>query len=311
MLKQQFYTQSPLDRAAHWRKDREWIAAKLADPSTRIVPVWRNRNLVREITPDSFKAVFLAPGKIDSEFDQPVFLGVDGEETAWFSIDISTLAEEKAEALSPAARFIDLWELGTLLEGGEASILGYAKAMAHWHRRHIYCGKCGAPTEVRDTGHQRMCINKKCGMPSFPRTDPAVIMLVTAEIDGEPACLLGRQERWPEGMFSTLAGFFEPGESLEETVAREVREETGVIVDPTDVRYLGSQPWPFPASLMLGFHAKASKLDLDIDHDEMDDARWFKLSEIEARKETGLYLPRRHSIARALIDRWLEDPVAP
>jgi len=309
MLKQQFYTQSPLDRAAHWRRDEKAIARELTDPTTRIVPVWRNRNLVSG--DEAYRAVCLAPADLKGDFEPPVFLGVDQSERAWFSIDISKMSKESAAALAPGAEFMDLWDLGTLVEAGEASILGYAKAMSHWHRRHRFCGRCGSPTEVKDTGHQRVCSDQDCGQPSFPRTDPAVIMLVTAEIDGEPACLLGRQANWPEGMYSTLAGFFEPGESLEETVVREVAEEAGVKVRAEDVHYLGSQPWPFPASLMLGFHATASDTALDVDHEEMDDARWFKLSEIEARQETGLYLPRRHSIARALIDRWLEDPTTP
>jgi len=309
MLKQQFYTNSPLDRAAHWRKDVDWVEQRLSDQSTRMVPVWRNRSLVSG--EETYEAVFLSPGEKLDGFEPPVFLGVDESETAWFSVDISKMAEDEAASLVPNAEFIDLWDLGTLVEAHEASVLGYAKAMTYWHRRHRFCGKCGSATQVIDTGHQRVCSNEKCATPNFPRTDPAVIMLVTANMDGEPACLLGRQANWPDGMYSTLAGFFEPGESLEETVVREVREETGVKVETQNVHYLGSQPWPFPASLMLGFHATASDLTLDVDQDEMDDARWFKLSEIENRKETGLYLPRRHSIARALIDRWLENPVAP
>src|SRR5262249_49094954 len=154
-------------------------------------------------------------------------------------------------ALADEVEFTDLRRVGPLLERFEGSLLAYARGITYWHQRHRFCGVCGAPTRSRDAGHVRVCLNETCKTQHFPRTDPAVIMLVH---DGD-RCLLGRQSVWPTGMHSTLAGFVEPGESLEEAVAREVREETAIEV--TDVAYHSSQPWPFPSSVMLGFHARA------------------------------------------------------
>ena len=164
------------------------------------------------------------------------------------------------------------------MRGPEAALLAYARGLMYWHRRHRFCGVCGAATDSRGGGHVRRCRNADEPHEHFPRTDPAVIMLVTHDdLEGRgPAALLGRQSRWPDGMYSTLAGFVEPGESLEEAVAREVREETGVAV--ADVRYQASQPWPFPSSLMLGFRARAVTTGIDVDQRELQDARSGSLS---------------------------------
>ncbi len=184
-------------------------------------------------------------------------------------------------------------------------------------QRHLYCGVCGALTQSRDGGHVRVCTNPDKPHTHFPRTDPAVIMLVEHD-DPEgngPACLLGRQSRWVEGMYSTLAGFVEPGETLEEAVAREVLEESAVRV--TDVRYRASQPWSFPSSLMLGFRARAETTAIRIDGRELEDARWFTPDEVRSFGEWGdappsgspdeKRLPRKDSISRWLIDVWLGE----
>jgi len=173
--------------------------------------------------------------------------------------------------------------------------------VTHWHSRHRFCGVCGAPTVAQTAGHTRLCTNPDCATVHFPRTDPATIMLVT---DGD-RCLLGRQKVWIPGMYSTLAGFVEPGESLEQAVAREVREESGIEVDA--VRYHSSQPWPFPASLMLGFHAVARSRDLVIDPEELEDGRWFTAREVRNFAALGLSLPRPDSIARRLVESWLAE----
>jgi NAD+ diphosphatase len=169
----------------------------------------------------------------------------------------------------------------------------------HWHSRHGFCGVCGSPTLSASAGHVRKCTNPGCGSSHFPRTDPAVIMLAH---DGERA-LLGRQKVWAKGMYSTLAGFVEPGESLEEAVRREVMEETGVAVG--EVVYHSSQPWPFPASLMIGFHAEARSGTIDLVDGELEDAGWFTRAELRRFADQGKSLPRQDSIARQLVEDWL------
>jgi NAD+ diphosphatase len=173
----------------------------------------------------------------------------------------------------------------------------------HWHARHHFCGVCGYPTQSAEAGHVRRCTNPTCGASHFPRTDPAVIMLVH---DGGDRVILGRQAQWPPGMHSVLAGFVEPGENLEEAVTREVAEEVGIAV--TDVRYQSSQPWPFPASIMLGFTARALATDLQLSDDELETARWYTRAELRASPESESFrLPRRDSIARRLVEDWLAD----
>jgi NAD+ diphosphatase len=181
-------------------------------------------------------------------------------------------------------------------------MLAYARGLMHWHARHRFCGVCGSPTESAEAGHVRRCTNPACAAMHFPRTDPAVIVLVT---DGSRA-LLGRQKSWPPGMHSVLAGFVEPGESLEDTVRREVHEETGIVVD--EITYHSSQPWPFPSSIMLGFTARAATTALHVDPDELESAAWFEREFLLNSPENESFkLSRRDSIARRLIDDWLAD----
>jgi NAD+ diphosphatase len=183
---------------------------------------------------------------------------------------------------------------------GEGSLLAYARGLIYWHGRHRFCGVCGSPTLAFEGGHVRRCTNPACGSSHFPRTDPAVIMLVT---DGDRA-LVGRQAVWPKGMHSTLAGFVEPGESLEAAVAREVFEEAGIEVD--QVRYHSSQPWPFPCSIMLGFYARARTTEIKLDQLELEDARWVERDWLLAHQDDEDFrLPRLDSIARRLIEDWL------
>jgi NAD+ diphosphatase len=183
----------------------------------------------------------------------------------------------------------------------EGALLALARAIMFWHARHRYCGLCGSPTRSEEAGHMRRCTNPACNTMHFPRTDPAVIMLVT---DGHRA-LLGRNKNFPlPGMYSTLAGFVEPGESLEDAVAREVREESGIEV--AAVHYHSSQPWPFPANIMLGFHAEARTTEITIDYGELEDARWFTRDWLTSHTDDDSFrLPRLDSIARRLIEDWL------
>ncbi|HLI11995.1 MAG TPA: NAD(+) diphosphatase [Alphaproteobacteria bacterium] len=300
-----FYAESGLDRMSQRRADAEWLAARLSDPHSRLVPVWRAQNLFRATAGADgfpaplFPAVTALPSLLNGERNV-VLLGVI-EEVAHFAVDLSHV-EDPAEACAQlgGGEFADLRRYGALLERRAGAMLAYARGILHWHSRHRFCGVCGAATESAHAGHLRLCTRPECRAQHFPRTDPAVIMLVT---DGE-RCLLGRQRIWAPGMHSTLAGFVEPGESLEEAVAREVYEETGVRV--TDVRYHSSQPWPFPASIMLGFHAKATTTTIDVDRVELEDARWFTREELLACPENDSFrLPRRDSIARRLVESWL------
>jgi NAD+ diphosphatase len=236
-----------------------------------------------------------------------VFLGVV-EERAHFALDLSA-AEAPLDALDSRAaadraslRFADLRQLAGRLDGRDGALLALARAMLYWHARHRYCGLCGSPTRSEEAGHMRRCTDPACNTMHFPRTDPAVIMLVT---HGD-AALMGRSRNFPPGMYSTLAGFVEPGESLEDAVAREVHEETGIVVGAVD--YHSSQPWPFPANIMLGFHAQALTTEITVDVGELEDARWVERRWLLAHEDDDVFrMPRRDSIARRLIEDWLHS----
>jgi NAD+ diphosphatase len=297
MMEANFYAAAGLDRAGWRRKDPHWVEARLNDPDSRFVPVWRSQNLV--LSGGEPQAAFLARHEIDGTGEW-VLLGLI-DDRAYFALDLSAV-EAPLEALRPPApvEFTDLRRVGPLLARQEGSLLAYARGIAYWHSRHRFCGVCGGATLSEEGGHVRRCTNPGCNAQHFPRTDPAVIMLVH---DGD-RCLLGRQRVWPRGMHSTLAGFVEPGESLEEAVAREVFEESAILVD--EVRYHSSQPWPFPASIMLGFHAHARSSEIRVDHSELQDARWFERSFLLSHRDDDSFrLPRRDSIARRLIEDWL------
>jgi NAD+ diphosphatase len=302
-LRPNFYAGAALDRLSQLRHDARWIAERLADPGTRIVPVWRTHNLV--IAGSEPCAAWLPVERarhLLSEAREIAFLGFY-EQVAHFAIEISYLDDPAPVAsLAETAAFTDLRAVGPLLSRDQGALLAYARGMMHWHARNRFCGVCGSPTESGEAGHVRRCTNAGCGASHFPRTDPAVIMLVH---DGGDRAVLGRQAQWPPGMHSVLAGFVEPGESLEDAVRREVAEEVGIAV--TDVRYHSSQPWPFPASIMLGFTARAVATDLTLSTDELETARWYTRAEMLASPEDETFrLPRRDSIARRLVEDWLE-----
>jgi NAD+ diphosphatase len=290
-----------IDRAAHRRRDRDWLTARLYDPATRFLPVWRERNLIR---PGEKPApAWLAADAVSSlivEQAAVVFLGVDGE-CAHFALSLSHLEEDVAlRCVETHGELAELRAIGALLEAPDAALLAYGRAITTWHYRHRFCGSCGQPTVSDEGGHIRRCSSKTCAAPHFPRTDPAVIMAI--EHDGR--LLLGREHGWPPGMRSVLAGFVEPGESLEETVARETREEAGLVV--TDIRYHSSQPWPFPSSIMLGFTARAIDDAIRIGEPEIEHIGWYNREFlINSPEDEQFRMPTRFSIARRLVDDWI------
>ncbi|MCC7274347.1 MAG: NAD(+) diphosphatase [Alphaproteobacteria bacterium] len=305
MQRPNFYASSGLDRVSHLRRDADWLAARLADPSSRIQPVWRSQSFV---APGERPAAgWLSPIDLGEHVAAGATVALLGlyEGIAHFALDLSHVEDPGADAtLAGRGAFMDLRRVGPLLGHAEGGMLAYARGILHWHSRHRFCGVCGSPTVATDAGHQRRCTDAACNASHFPRTDPAVIMLVHR---GD-RCLLGRQPHFPPGMHSTLAGFVEPGESLEDAVAREVREETGILVD--EVSYHSSQPWPFPASIMLGFHARAVTDALEIDGNELEGAAWFERRWIlNHGGDDGFRLPRPDSIARRLVEDWLKGDV--
>jgi NAD+ diphosphatase len=283
-----------LERAAHLREDGAWFSGALADPHSRVVPVWNSRSLITG-GPTSH-AAFLTLGQVPPEHRNSadlILLGRVGDAN-YFAYEIESIARPQP---FPEARFEDLRLIASLLPPAEAGLLGYARALISWRRKHRYCGTCGSTTLPAKAGHVLVCTNPACRHEQFPRLDPAIIVLVS---DGDRA-LLGRQASWPAGRYSTIAGFVEPGESLEDAVAREVLEETGVEVDK--IEYHSSQPWPFPASLMLGFMARALTHDVQRRDTELEDARWFSRSDIAVGAPL---LPPSTSISFSLIEHWFD-----
>lgn len=287
---------SALDRLSDRRNEEAWISEQWTAETTVVQLVWRGSH---PVLGDRSHAI--RPREVPAGLGEPIFLGHLGG-TAHFAIDASLLERNDLGALiGDEVVLMSLREGAAVLAADDANLLAMTSGLARWHSMHRYCGVCGAPTRVRAAGHERHC--DACSTTQFPRTDPAVIMLVH---DGDRA-VLGRQKIWPRGMYSTLAGFVEPGESLEDAVAREVFEEVGLRCE--SIHYSSSQPWPFPQSLMVGFHAKATTTDLAVHPTELEDAQWFGRVELdEARRRRGFpTIPPPLTIARRLLDEWLDE----
>lgn len=290
------YSGGVLDRASELRGDDAWIAATLGDPGTRFVPVRHGCNLLRGRSAVCFPAA-QAGNLLDDSRLEPIFLGID-EQGPLFAIDVSHVEERELAVHVHGCSFEELYGVATQLMRREASLLSHAAWLVRWRRLHRYCGACGHATEAREAGHVRLCTNSACGLLAFPRIDPAVIMIT----EYDDRCLLARQKDWPGRMHSCLAGFVEPGESAEEAVVREIREESGL--ETIDVRFHATQPWPYPCSLMLGFFAVANNDTLTLDTNELAEARWFSRADLNA-PDLDIDLPRSDSIARGLIDTWI------
>ncbi|HUQ11835.1 MAG TPA: NAD(+) diphosphatase [Steroidobacteraceae bacterium] len=293
-----------IERRAELRDDPRWLAEARADPETRYVLAAGANQLVRVPTVDI--ALLRNGDPLVDRADETSFTLL-----GWFRGTRTVLVEYAADAmpaagapLPDATEFRELRPLAPLLQADAASLLAYARALVLWRSRHRFCGVCGAPNLRARAGHVMRCSRESCGNETFPRLDPAIIVLV-ADASGDRA-LLGRQSSWPAGRYSTIAGFVEPGESLEDAVMREVDEETGVQVG--DVRYVASQPWPFPSSLMLGFTAVARTHDINLRDGELEDARWFTRAEIAAGHPA---LPPPGSISSRLIGGWFGEGGGP
>lgn len=280
-----------VDRLKLAQADADAIERRVAEGSARLVPVWKSRcPVVREPSP----AVHLLPlgsGPFAGiEMSDMILLG----EYHGLAVFTTEIESDAPPALTNGAEFADLRQAASLLPHEEAGLVAYARAMISFRHRHRFCGSCGAPTRPERNGRVMTCSNQSCGTEFFPRVDPAVIVLVT---HGD-SVLLGRQPGWPAGRYSTIAGFVEPGESLEDAVRREVFEETGI--EAGAMSYESSQPWPFPRSLMLGFRAEARTTEVRLGDAELEDARWFSREEVG----TGRMLPFTQSIAYRLIEDW-------
>lgn len=291
----QRYSNGDLDRHGDMREDDAWLKEKLLEPETVIYPITNRRCLVDALG----RPVSMNKDGIHeiSNSHELYFLGLENN-SARFACNV----EDTAENYEGIGKWSELREFAPDIPHKQAAIIAYASGLIYWHQTNKYCGVCGAETKCRRSGHMRLCANENCKKMHFPRTDPAVITLVSA---GE-RCLLARRASSSVNRRSTIAGFAEPGETLEDAVRREIKEEVGVEVGC--VNYCGSQPWPFPASLMMGFHAKATTYDILPDGKEISEADWYTRSDVTQLVVNGdLILPPEDSISRWLIDIWMSE----
>ena len=287
-----------LDRLVEQRDDSNWVKSALASKNAHLVPLWRSRSLL-ESTGSGTLAVYLKSKDLHETdlIQPPTLLGTDHKRT-YFAVSITDRQRDDVLKSHPDAKFTDLRGASIDMDAKHAGILAYAKALHYWQHRHLFCGVCGEANRLRSAGHRLVCSNEECARESFPRIDPAIIVLITHK----DACLLGRSPNWPPRRFSTLAGFVEPGESLEDAVVREVYEEARIRLD--SIRYVSSQPWPFPASSMCGFYAEATSRDFTL-AEELEEAHWYNTEElIAAVKDGSLLLSPPVSIAFRLLADW-------
>ncbi|HEY7467117.1 MAG TPA: NAD(+) diphosphatase [Dehalococcoidia bacterium] len=312
------FSGDPLWRASNERRDADWVARHLAAPGSRFLPFWKNNPLT---TPtggamaqvpsvvsggDPCELVWLDNGILKhlAERDKPALLGLR-DDIAYFAVDLSPLEEPLVALGLEGVEFTDTRAAAARLPAGDAGTVAHGRSLVDWHNRHRYCPACGKPTDSRDGGSMRKC--DACGAEHFPRTDPVVIMVAWR---GD-RCILGRQKAWAPGFYSALAGFIDQGETIEEAVRREVKEEVGLDVD--EVQYRKSQPWPFPSSLMIGCFAHVTSEEEDVDPVELDGARWFTREEIRKAvfepdpAKHGYGVPGSVAIAHHIIKDWCEQ----
>ena len=305
-MTQPFYASSAINRHGDYRNNEKLLKNIIIEKNTNFIPFYNGKNLFKEIN-KGIKAVILNNDQLHELFPNgigdTIFLGVAngfnyiGIDLSFANLSIDFWLKENNIIID------DLRKYGPILDDIEASFLALSNGMFFWHNTHKFCGSCGFQNLSTEGGFVMKCTNQKCGKSHFPRTDPAIITLISFE----DKVLLGRSPRFPVSMYSTLAGFVEPGESLEQALEREVFEEVGIKVK--NIKYFNSQPWPFPASLMLGFFAEAVNDKMIIDYNEIEDAHWFSINELKSLEHPsiigGFKLPRVDSIARRLVDTWI------
>ena len=303
-----YYNNPLLNRSSELRKDENFLKSILKSDEVNFIPMRDDENYFvlkkNQIKPLILKRQELEFYTKDINLNKMIFLGKINEKF-YFSINIKSkickniLKIDQGDIITDQLRNV----IGSLTEL-DSSYLALAKGMTFWHEKNKFCGVCGSKTKIAEAGFVLKCINKDCNQSHFPRTDPAIITLVS----NKDKVLLARSSRFPQKMYSTLAGFVEPGESLELALKREVFEEVGVNVNK--IQYFQSQPWPFPASLMLGFFAETDDVDLNIDKDEIEDANWFDIGQLKHLTHPditdGFKLPRFDSIARRLVNDWIK-----
>lgn len=340
------YSDSGIKRAAEYRTQSSWLLNTFSSPDSLVVPVARNRNLAKNGQP-----LIIPVSKLDSLRDHlhscdPIFLGLTtNDDTPVFAIDVADFfsAEGSKPMWLEGTELVDLRKYGPNWKASEAGLLAYARGMIEWHSKNRFCGQCGMRQVSTDGGHCLKCSSESCDAVVYPRLDPAVIMLIA---DGD-YILLGRQSKWEPGRYSLLAGFVEIGETFEMAIAREVQEEAGITVDRSSIRYVATQPWPFPSSLMVGFMARAEKnessaykdssipreqvvpidnsslstiRDIDslpkpvVDDNELEDAKWIHkdflravLSGKSPPPGVEFHVPGKYAIAHYLMDRWITE----
>jgi len=327
------FTDMDLSRESSFRKSITWLEQQMCASSTLFIPNWEGDYYFVNQGVVSLSYIELATIPLETLIEHSIFLGMevnlanaesgkenkDSLQRAVFVINLSGIYQ-KHQATEFVQKWLDKCSKGTAqltafrsslawLEQTQAAILGYGRSLTIWHQSAKHCGFCGSKTKNVESGHSRVCLSTACDKATFPRTDPVVIMLVECKINGVYKCLLAGHHHTPDNLVTTLAGFVDPGETLEQAVQREVFEETGVEVD--EVEYICSQPWPFPHSMMIGFFAKAKSNTISVDLDELRHANWFDAEQVASFSDWGeensnMQIPKKLAISRNLIDLWLE-----
>jgi NAD+ diphosphatase len=296
---------SPMNRMGNERRNADWLQQQMDDPDTCFLPLWQLRGLM--MAGEELRIGWCQRADVQpfiSRGATVLLLGqINGR--SHFAVDVSAAGPGKADApLQDYGKWIDVRSAAASCSAADAAILAQSRSMLDWHARHGFCSVCGQPSSIGEAGYSRKCDDEDCGAMHFPRTDPVTIMLV---LDGE-RCLLGRQTIFAQNSYSALAGFMEPGETIEETVRREVFEEVGIRIG--EVRYIFSQPWPFPSSLMMGCFGTAESTEINVDTNELEEARWFSRDEVVEMVESWrdpekLRMPAPLAIAHQLAAAWL------